>query len=83
MLLEARATFKIIKGEVDGYLKAKVPGYIDDGSIFDHPDKIMFLVKEMKAHTSTEKLLLADPRVMAHLDIHSISNFKFPHERGS
>ena len=81
VFLEARVTFKIVKGEVSDYLKSKVPGNIDDGSIFDHPDKLMFLVKEMKAHTAVEKLLLADPRVMGHLDLHSIGNFKFPHER--
>ncbi|MBL4840434.1 MAG: hypothetical protein JKY47_06335 [Thalassospira sp.] len=81
VIQESRATFKIVRGETDSYLKSKVPGGIDsDSCVLDHPDKMIFLIKEMKAHSDIEKLHLADPRVIAHLDLHSITNYKFKHD---
>jgi hypothetical protein len=50
---------------------------LEDGYVFDYPDKMMFLAKEAKSFASPEKAEYLDPAIAGHLNLETIEYFEF------
>ena len=50
---------------------------IEDGFIWDFPDKMLLLAKEMKSFSSNEKSEGMDPYIAGHWNLDTIDNFEF------
>jgi hypothetical protein len=71
LLLECHAALKTVNS-FD--FTDKTSNLVEDGFIMDHPDKLMFYMKEMKAMCHEEKEAMADPFLIGHLNLSVRSN---------
>lgn len=77
MLIEARCRFKTIKNNEP--LLTKSLSLIEEDFYLGKPDKLMFLMKEFRAHLSPSLIKhMSNPLLVAKLDVKSVAKFDFP-----
>ncbi len=50
---------------------------LEDGSILDYPDKLVFLAKEMKMKSHNERSQYLNQYLIAHLNLDTVNNYEF------
>ena len=50
---------------------------LEDGFLLNYPDKMVFLTKEMKAHSHNMKSQHLNQFIIAHLSVETVNNYDF------
>lgn len=50
---------------------------LEEGSILDYPDKLVFLAKEMKMKSHNERSQYLNQYLIAHLNLDTVNNYEF------